>query len=129
MSSSLLQPVCPFCSIASDKIIGSNAYAYAIYDTTPVAQGHLLIIPKRHVASYFDLSSEEQIACWKLVNKMHGAMNSTFNPNGFNVGINVNAAAGQTVWHVHIHLIPRFQGDVENPRGGVRAVIPSKQNY
>jgi diadenosine tetraphosphate (Ap4A) HIT family hydrolase len=129
MSSSLPQPACPFCSIASDKIIGANAHAYAIHDTTPVAQGHVLVIPRRHAASYFDLSSEEQIACWNLVNKMHDLIKGTLKPDGFNVGINVNAAAGQTLWHVHIHLIPRYQGDVETPRGGVRAVIPSKQNY
>jgi len=85
--------------------------------------------PKRHVASYFELSVHEQRACWLLVNRCKEIIQKKHNPDGFNIGINVNEEAGQTIFHVHIHLIPRYKGDVENPRGGVRGVIPEKQFY
>ena len=121
---------CPFCKIDSQReLIAESNLVYSIYDLFPVSQGHALIIPKRHIADYFELTSEEQTECWGMVNKVKAILNTRFNPDGFNVGINVNEAAGQTVSHVHIHIIPRFQGDVKNPEGGVRGVIPNKQKY
>jgi diadenosine tetraphosphate (Ap4A) HIT family hydrolase len=125
----LNQP-CPFCSLdASRALIAFNETAFAIYDIFPVNPGHALIIPKRHTANYFDLTPEEQSACFELLNQVKEKVTDTFEPQGFNVGINVGATAGQTVPHVHIHLIPRYTGDVMEPRGGVRGVIPHKQTY
>lgn len=121
---------CPFCSSNIGRnIIINGETAFAIYDKFPVNEGHALIIPKRHVSNYFELTIEEQKACFQLVNKVKEIITRKFNPDGFNIGINVGEFAGQTVNHVHIHLIPRYKGDVENPRGGVRGVIPSKQSY
>jgi len=121
---------CPFCKLNPKvELISETATAVAFLDSFPVNQGHTLIIPKRHVANYFELSIHEQRALWLLVNRCKAIMEKRFIPDGFNVGINVNEAAGQSIFHVHIHLIPRYRGDVENPRGGVRGVIPHKQNY
>lgn len=121
---------CPFCSPDSKlELISETATAYAIYDKYPVNKGHALIIPKRHVADYFEISFKEQAACLLLLNHVKEIVKATYNPDGFNVGINIGVKAGQTVPHVHIHLIPRYKGDVKEPRGGVRGVIPSKQSY
>ena len=119
---------CPFCNLKREKIMESEM-SFALYDGFPVNEGHALIIPKRHTANYFDLSLEEQKDCIELLNRVKGIVQEKFNPAGFNVGININEAAGQTVPHVHIHLIPRYEGDVEEPRGGVRGVIPERRNY
>lgn len=121
---------CIFCNPVSEReLIIESETAYAIYDKFPVNNGHALIIPKRHCEDYFDLTIKEQSACLLMLNKVKKIISSKFNPDGFNVGINVGEKAGQTVHHVHIHLIPRYQGDVEEPRGGVRGVIPEKQKY
>ncbi len=121
---------CPFCNPDLEReLIVESATAYAIYDKFPVNDGHALIIPKKHCANYFDLTFREQSACVFMLNKVKEIIEKKFKPNGFNVGININETAGQTVPHVHIHLIPRYKNDVENPRGGVRGVIPNKQNY
>lgn len=121
---------CPFCNPDSNiKLIVESATAFAIYDGYPVSEGHALIIPKKHCANYFDLTFKEQSACWFVVNKVKQIISESFKPDGFNIGINVGAKAGQTVPHIHIHLIPRYQGDVEIPEGGVRGVIPHKKNY
>jgi diadenosine tetraphosphate (Ap4A) HIT family hydrolase len=123
-------PECLFCDIPGNRIISSNEHAYAIRDGYPVTDLHTLIIPKRHIASYFDLSKLELDACHELTNQMRNqilGLDETV--SGFNVGINIGEDAGQTIFHCHIHLIPRRQGDVENPRGGVRGVILGKQNY
>ena len=121
---------CPFCNPEADReLIVESATAYAIYDKYPVNNGHSLIIPKRHCADYFDLTFKEQSACVFMLNKVKEIVSAIYNPEGFNVGINVGEKAGQTVNHVHIHLIPRYNGDVEEPRGGVRGVIPSKREY
>ena len=119
---------CPFCNLEREKILETQM-SFAIYDGYPVNEGHALIIPKRHTANYFDLSLEEQKDCIELLNRVKGIVQEKYNPAGFNVGININEAAGQTVSHVHIHLIPRYKGDVEEPRGGVRGVIPEKKTY
>jgi diadenosine tetraphosphate (Ap4A) HIT family hydrolase len=121
---------CPFCQPNTERvIIAESATVYAIFDKFPVNKGHTLIIPKRHCASYFDLSFKEQKACWFMVNEVKKIIENEFNPDGFNLGININESAGQTISHVHIHLISRYIGDVENPIGGVRGVITNKQNY
>ncbi len=123
-------PDCPFCNPDSDReLLVESATAYAIYDKYPVSGGHALIIPKRHCIDYFDLSFREQAACIFMLNTVKEIISTKFKPDGFNVGINVSEAAGQTVPHVHIHLIPRYNGDVEKPRGGVRGVIIEKRDY
>jgi diadenosine tetraphosphate (Ap4A) HIT family hydrolase len=121
---------CPFCHWDPSKgIIHKSENAFAIFDKFPVSHGHALIIPIRHTANYFDLTEQEQADCMTLLNKVKEMVAAQFNPAGFNIGINVNEAAGQTVPHVHIHLIPRYHGDVPNPLGGVRGVIPDKKEY
>jgi ATP adenylyltransferase len=121
---------CPFCSLGAEReLITESATAYAILDKYPVSTGHTLIVPKKHSADYFDLSVHTKTACWLMVDRVRQLLTERFHPDGFNVGINVGAAAGQTLSHVHIHLIPRYGGDVENPTGGMRHVIPSKGDY
>ncbi len=121
---------CPFCNPDPEKeLIVESATAYSIYDSFPVSDGHSLIIPKKHCEDYFDLSFKEQSACWFMLNTVKQILIKKFNPDGFNIGINVNEAAGQTVPHVHIHIIPRYSGDVKDPQGGVRGVIPEKKSY
>ncbi len=120
---------CPFCHPDPDReIIQDSPLAYSIYDKYPVSKGHALIIPKRHCSDYFNLSAKEQSECWKMINHVK-TLQEKYGPDGFNIGININEVAGQTIPHVHIHLIPRYKGDVKNPEGGVRGVIPDKKNY
>ncbi len=118
---------CPFCEIES--YILENNLSYAIYDKYPVNDGHLLVIPKRHVADYFDLTMEEKNSLIELVDKAKKMLDEKYNPDGYNIGINAGEVAGQTVMHVHLHLIPRYNGDMNEPEGGVRGVIPEKQKY
>lgn len=120
---------CPFCTLDESRIIAQNDLVIAFYDGFPVNPGHTLIIPRRHVANYFDLTDQEKTALWSMADYCKNIIDSRFSPDGYNIGINIGAAAGQSVPHVHLHLIPRFTGDTPNPRGGVRGVIPSKQNY
>jgi diadenosine tetraphosphate (Ap4A) HIT family hydrolase len=121
---------CPFClNNLTSEILLENNFSYAIYDKFPVSKGHILIIPKQHNSNYFDLSLEEQKECLILLNNAKKIIDKEFKPDGYNIGININKDAGQTIWHAHIHLIPRYNGDVEEPRGGVRGVIPFKKNY
>jgi diadenosine tetraphosphate (Ap4A) HIT family hydrolase len=103
--------------------------AYSARDTYAVSPGHTLIIPRRHVASFFDLTPEEVNACMELITEERKRLDEEFKPDGYNIGVNVGPAAGQSIFHVHIHLIPRYEGDVENPQGGVRHVIPKKGHY
>lgn len=118
---------CPFCESAEPVL--SNALAYARFDRYPVSPGHLLIVTRRHVADYFHASAAEQAALLDLMATARSLLEERYRPDGYNIGINVGAPAGQTIMHLHVHLIPRYLGDVENPRGGVRGVIPGKQNY
>ncbi len=110
-------------------LLFESATAFSFFDKFPVSKGHTLIMPKRMIANYFDLSYKEQTACWIMVNKVKDELQKRFNPDGFNVGININKEAGQTIFHCHIHVIPRYKGDVTEPRGGIRGVIPNKKNY
>lgn len=118
---------CPFCQLV-DKLF-ENDLAQAFYDNSPVSEGHVLITPKRHIASYFDLTKAEREAIEELMLLVKNNLDENFHPDAYNVGINIGQAAGQTIFHCHLHLIPRYSGDVKNPTGGVRAVIPEKQNY
>lgn len=121
---------CPFCRLSRRmEIICETATCVAFYDGDPVSPGHALIIPKRHVASYFDLTNHEREAMNVMLQYVKQKVDERYYPDGYNVSIDVNEAAGQSVFHVHMHLIPRYKGDVENPKGGVRGVIPEKQKY
>jgi len=106
-----------------------NELAYCTCDTYPVSPGHSLVVPFRHCAGFFDLTPEEMTACMELLAEERLAIEEEFKPDGYNVGINVNAAAGQSIFHVHIHLIPRYTGDSPNPQGGVRQVLLEKAHY
>ncbi|MEA1961004.1 MAG: HIT family protein [Bacillota bacterium] len=118
---------CPFCN--PEKTILSNDLAYAIYDRYPVNEGHLLIIPYRHVEDYWLSTPMERQAINDLIEEGKAYMDEHFKPDGYNIGVNCGEAAGQTIFHLHVHLIPRYTGDIENPRGGVRGVIPEKRIY
>ena len=122
---------CVFCDefIPKKEKIFENDLAIAYYDGFPVSKGHILIISKNHKETFFDLTKEEQYAIIALLNKCKKHEDELYHPDGYNVGLNCGREAGQSVMHVHMHLIPRYKGDVENPRGGVRGVIPSKKNY
>jgi diadenosine tetraphosphate (Ap4A) HIT family hydrolase len=111
-------------------VVASNELAVAIRDGYPVNPGHTLVIPRRHLDSWFDASRQEQAAMLELVELIKAGLDQGEpRPDGFNIGINVGEAAGQTVMHLHVHLIPRFAGDVDDPRGGVRWVVPERGNY
>jgi diadenosine tetraphosphate (Ap4A) HIT family hydrolase len=119
---------CIFCH-PNREIILESEYSYAIMDKYPVSPGHILIIPRRHEADYFNLTPAEKAGLWTLVNEAKTYLDQHYHPDGYNVGFNLNPAAGQTVFHVHIHVIPRYTGDVEDPEGGVRGVVPGKRRY
>ncbi len=114
---------CAFCHLKR-RPFASNEHALALYDINPVSPGHALIVPKRHAVTIWDLESDEYAACFALVRTVRDLIQARYSPDGFNVGVNCGEAAGQSVWHAHIHLIPRYIGDVANPRGGVRNVLP-----
>ncbi|MGE3550518.1 MAG: HIT family protein [Geobacter sp.] len=120
---------CPFCTLEPDRISLSNDYAVAIRDGFAVSEGHMLIIPKRHIASIFEATAEEQAALFDLLGLARHQLLDELQPDGFNIGINDGTAAGQTVMHLHIHLIPRYAGDQPDPRGGVRWIFPDKAAY
>lgn len=120
---------CPFCRVDRSRIRVEGEFAMALLDGFPVTLGHTLIIPNRHVASLFDLSEKEQAGIWTLVGRVRAMLLAEIEPDGFNIGLNDGTAAGQTVNHAHVHVIPRRKGDVANPRGGVRWIIPDKARY
>jgi diadenosine tetraphosphate (Ap4A) HIT family hydrolase len=120
---------CPFCEPDSTEKLFDNSSAYAVNDRFPVSQGHMLVIPHRHVADYFELTKEEIAAVHELLKRCREHLDRVYHPDGYNIGVNVGAVAGQTIFHVHIHVIPRYRGDHPAPRGGIRHVIPGKGNY
>ncbi len=122
-------PSCPFCVLPADRIVLQNSSAVAIYDAYPISPGHLLIIPTRHVASWFDTSDTEKQDMLKLLETARSYLHNAHQADGYNIGINDGAVAGQTVPHLHIHLIPRYVDDVSDPRGGVRWIFPDKAKY
>ena len=121
---------CLFCNIEKSGYAHENELAYASYDSYPVTEHHCLIIPKRHIKDYFDLSNKELVACNNLIQIVKDEITKK-DPSvkGFNLGTNIGKVSGQSILHCHLHLIPRREGDVDNPQGGVRSVIPNKQHY
>ena len=120
---------CPFCNTQPLKILLENAKAIAFSDKYPVQRGHLLIVPKRHVATYFDATDEEIMAIHELMKKGKELLDREYSPDGYNIGVNVGEYGGQTVMHLHVHLIPRYKGDMDDPRGGIRKAIPNLVPY
>jgi diadenosine tetraphosphate (Ap4A) HIT family hydrolase len=118
---------CPFCDHSHSFL--ESSLSLARLDKYPVSPGHTLITTKRHISSYFEATPDEVSGLWQLVGEVKQYLDSKHQPTGYNIGINVGADAGQTVMHMHIHIIPRYKGDMEDPRGGVRGVIPNKQKY
>ena len=118
---------CLFCDAATPLL--ENDHAFVRFDDFPVNPGHCLIIPHRHFASFFEATDEERAAIFSLIDQARARVDAEFQPGGYNIGVNVGPIAGQSVMHLHVHLIPRYDGDVENPKGGVRGVIPSRQKY
>ncbi len=124
---------CPLCS-QRDNVIENgkkveNELAYVLEDSNPVNPGHCLIVSRRHVAEFFDATPEEKVAIFELIDEMKGIIDKKHSPDGYNIGVNIGKFAGQSVPHIHIHMMPRYKGDVKNPRGGVRGVIPQRQKY
>jgi len=120
---------CKFCHEPETEIIAENGLARAFYDKFPVNPGHVLIVPKRHIASFFDATFEELQSINLLIFRVKEILDPKLNPDGYNIGVNVGFAAGQTIFHLHFHIIPRFKGDVDNPRGGVRKIKSSIVPY
>lgn len=116
---------CELCTVTD--VVLQNALAYVRYDNHALSRGHVLVVPKRHVASFFDMSTDEQIAVLQLLGQAQRHLQLTFSPDGYNIGVNVGAAAGQSRMHVHVHLIPRYVGDVPDPSGGIRCVLSSSK--
>jgi len=120
---------CPFCTMPAARILMANELAFVARDAYPVSPGHTLVIPRRHVGSFFDVTREERDALFDLLAQARAGLAAEFDPAGYNIGINDCPAAGQTVPHLHLHLIPRFAGDQADPRGGVRWIFPDKADY
>ena len=121
---------CLFCNVKKSGCAHENNLAYASYDSYPVSDYHCLIIPKRHIKDYFNLSKDELIACDELIKIVKDEiLLKDKSVQGFNLGTNIGTISGQSILHCHFHLIPRREGDVKNPQGGVRSVIPNKQHY
>lgn len=120
---------CPFCTLPSERIIDTNTAGLTIRDGYPISPGHTLVLPHRHIGSFFELTAEEREQLLLLVDRARAVLDNEYHPDGYNIGINDGAAAGQTVPHLHIHLIPRYSGDRPDPRGGVRWIIPDKADY
>ncbi len=120
---------CPFCTLPDSRIVARDAFALVIRDGFPVSPGHTLVVPRRHVASIEQVTANELRSLWALLAEARRGLDETLRPDGYNIGINDGAAAGQTVMHLHVHLIPRYDGDRQDPRGGVRWVIPEKADY
>jgi diadenosine tetraphosphate (Ap4A) HIT family hydrolase len=121
---------CPLCSVPESDLVWSSKLVVSLRDRYPVSPGHTLVIPRRHVATYFEATPWEQQAIWQGVEQVKAILDASDRPpDGYNVGFNVGETAGQTVMHLHVHVIPRYAGDMVDPRGGVRGVIPDKQKY
>ena len=121
--------ICPFCALAPERVLIDNDFGIVFRDAFPVSPGHTLAIPRRHVGSFFDLTGEERDAILALLEQAKEGVDAEFHPDGYNIGINDGTAAGQTVPHLHIHLIPRYTDDQPDPRGGVRWIFPDKADY
>lgn len=120
---------CPFCHPEAQEVVLRNELWYARWDKYPVNKGHLLIISLRHISSYFETTEEEKQRMLALIEECKRLLDRDYHPDGYNIGINIGPDAGQTIMHLHVHLIPRYRGDMKNPQGGVRGVIPEKRIY
>lgn len=120
---------CPFCEVSDSEIVLNNELCFARWDKFPVSDGHALIIPFRHFSNYFDATQREKNAIWSLVEDVKHEIRQEHSPDGYNIGVNIGRAAGQTIPHLHVHIIPRYEGDMDDPKGGIRGVIPKKQKY
>lgn len=121
---------CKMCKFYKEKEIAlENEIAFAFYDDNLVSKGHIIFMTKRHVKDFFETTKEERDAIFELIDMAKRKIDEKYKPTGYNIGMNCGISAGQTIMHVHVHLIPRYDGDVENPRGGVRGVIPNKKDY
>lgn len=125
----MIQADCPFCRIPQEDILTDNDDHQVIYDRYPVSKGHALIIPKRHVETVFELDQQEFSSIYALLNETKAMIDDRYQPDAYNVGTNAGIEAGQTVFHLHIHVIPRYGGDCFDPRGGVRWILPEKAVY
>ncbi len=119
----------PFQDISKDRLLFESKYTKAFYDAYPVSEGHALVVPKRAVAGLFELSETAYHDVWIAVKEVRNMLHQAYHPDGFNIGINDGAAAGQTIVHTHIHIIPRYTGDSSDPRGGIRQIFPDKARY
>ena len=131
MKCCILRPVtrCPFCNVEPSEAWREGEYAIALADAYPVARGHTLVVPRKHVRTIYELPIPEQNGIWDLVGRVRERLITDFKPDGFNIGFNDGFAAGQTVEHAHIHVIPRCQGDVHDPRGGIRWILANNARY
>lgn len=120
---------CVFCEMPTSAYVVENEYFFGLFDKYPVTEGHMLIIPKRHAETLFELTSDERKFLFELIEDGKALLEKKFNPAGFNFGVNQGLTAGQTIPHLHLHIIPRYEGDMADPEGGVRGVIPEKQKY
>jgi diadenosine tetraphosphate (Ap4A) HIT family hydrolase len=120
---------CDFCAVAPDEVLVENDLALGIRASYPVSPGHALIVPRRHEPDFFSLRDDEQAAVWRLIGPIRRRIDEELRPDGYNLGLNNGRAAGQTIMHAHLHVIPRYAGDVEDPRGGVRWVLPKTARY
>jgi diadenosine tetraphosphate (Ap4A) HIT family hydrolase len=123
-----MNDTCIFCNYTND-IIYSNELVYACYDKYPVSEGHVLIITKRHISTWFDATSDEHRAIDEAIMEIKKILDLKYKPDGYNIGMNCGHAAGQSIDHLHLHIIPRYRGDMEQPKGGVRGVIPERRMY
>ena len=120
---------CPFCNPDAARVFLRRQYVFALWDGFPVSEGHALVVPHRHISTWFEATADERVQLFGAIEAVCGIIRTRWNTDGFNVGINIGEAAGQTVPHLHLHVIPRRHGDVPDPRGGVRHVIAGKGNY
>lgn len=120
---------CIFCNVPKEKIIAENDLAIAFFDQYPVNEGHTLVVPKRHAETFFDATDAELNAICRLIKVVREKLDVLYNPDGYNIGVNVGAAGGQTIFHLHVHIIPRYTGDVPDPRGGIRRIKKSLVPY
>jgi diadenosine tetraphosphate (Ap4A) HIT family hydrolase len=120
---------CPFCQLEKTSVVLENELAFAFFDKYPVQKGHLLIVPRRHVETYFDAAAEEIASIHLLIRQGKELLDENYHPDGYNIGVNVGYYGGQTVMHLHFHLIPRYKGDVSDPKGGIRKAIPNLVPY
>ena|SRR5215217_4061985 len=121
-----MQQTCELCH--PDQVVAQNLLSYARYDSTPLGPGHVLVVPFRHVANFFDMTAEEKSAVLALLDDAKALIDQKFKPDGYNIGVNIGKAGGQSRMHVHVHLIPRFEGDVPDPRGGIRCVLAARNS-